>query len=105
MTAIHDLTGIETEHLLGDTSGPLVKIRAQGTGVVLVGQVAPEAAREIAAHLTEAAARAEYEADLWTAMQAEGFDERTSAAVLLLVRRGETARHTDNQGGPDGDHA
>ena len=38
-------------------------------------------------------------------MQAEGFDERTSAAVLLLVRRGETARHTDNQGGPDGDHA
>ena len=103
MTAIRDLDGIEVEHLLGQTYGPLVKLRCLSAGAILLGEVTPEAAREIAAHLAEAAARAEYEADLWNAMQAEGFDGRTAGAVLAMVRAGETTRHT-NQGGPDGDH-
>lgn len=70
MTAIFDLADVEVEHLLGDTYGPLVKIRcssgpspttdATGAGVILLGQVDPATARSIAAHLTEAAARAEY---------------------------------------------
>ena len=97
MTRISDLDGIEVEHLLGERVGPLVKIRCLAKGTVLLGQIEPSAAREIAAHLTEAAARAEYEADLWQAMQAEGWTDQMAGAVLHMVRAGEANRHT-NQG-------
>ena len=103
MTTIRDLDGIEVEHLLGQTYGPLVKLRCLSAGTILVGEVTPGAAREIAAHLAEAAARAEYEADLFHAMQAAEFDARVIGGVLTMVRAGEIHRHT-NQGGPDGDH-
>lgn len=97
MTGIHDLHGIEVEHLLGDTSGPLVKIRCHGSGHILIGQVDPAAARQIAAHLTEAAARAEYESDLYTTMRAAQFDDTVIGAIFHLVRQGE-ANRLDNQG-------
>ena len=94
---ISDLAGIETEHLLGDTRGPLVKIRCLADGIVLLGQVEPADAREIAAHLTEAAARAEYEADLYHTMRVQDWPEEHIGMVLHMVRQGEVNRHT-NQG-------
>ena len=107
MTAIGDLAGIEVEHLLGERYGPLVKIRCLSTGgapVILLGQVDPAAAREIAGHLHEAAARAEYEADLLATMRAEGWTDQMAGVVLAMVRAGETNRHTNQGGATDGDH-
>lgn len=64
---ICDLSNVEVEHLLGLGTGlPLVKIRAESDRVVRVGQVSPDEARQIAGHLVEAAARAEYEIDFFT---------------------------------------
>ena len=97
MTRITDLDGIEVEHLLGERHGPLVKIRCLSPKAILLGQFEPSAAREIAAHLMEAAARAEYEADLFSAMRAAEFDDRVIGGVLSMVRAGEANRHT-NQG-------
>lgn len=97
MTRVTDLDGIEVEHLLGDQLGPLVKIRCLSPKAILLGQVSPADARQIAAHLNEAAARAEYEADLWQAMQAEGWTDQMAGVVLHMVRAGEANRHT-NQG-------
>lgn len=97
MTAIRDLDGIEVEHLLGQTYGPLVKIRCLSAGAILLGEMTPGAAREIAAHLAEAAARAEYEADLFNAMQAAEFDDRVIGGVLMMVRSGEANRHQGGQ--------
>jgi hypothetical protein len=96
VTHISDLNGIEVEHLLGGRMGPLVKIRCLSTGAVLIGQVSPAAAREIAAHLLEAAARAEYEGDLHSTMDSEGWTDQMMGAVLHMVRQGEEHRH--NQG-------
>lgn len=93
MTRIVDLDGIEVEHLLGERAGPLVKIRCLATRSILLGQVTPGAARQIAAHLMEAAARAEYEADLFNTMRAEGWTDQMAGAVLHMVRAGEAARH------------
>ena len=93
MTRITDLDGIEVEHLLGDQLGPLVKIRCLSPKAILLGQVTPADARSIAAHLTEAAARAEYEADLFNTMRAEGWTDQMAGAVLFMVRAGEAARH------------
>lgn len=93
MTTITDLAGIEVEHLLGDSRGPLVKIRCLADGAILIGQLTPTDARQIAAHLSEAAARAEYEADLFHTMQAEGWTDQMAGAVLAMVRAGETRRH------------
>lgn len=103
MTRVADLDGIEVEHLLGEAYGPLVKVRCLSPKAILLGQVDPAAARQIAAHLTEAAARAEYEADLFTTMQAQGWTDQMAGAVLLMVRAGEANRHT-NQGDTDGNH-
>lgn len=94
MTAIHDLAGIEVEHLLGGRHGPLVTIRCQSTAAVLHGQVTPAQAREIAGHLMESAARAEYEADLYQTMKADGWEDDMIGAIFTMVRRGETTRHT-----------
>lgn len=96
MTAIGDLHGIEVEHLLGETHGPLVKVRCLSAGsapVILLGQISPADARVIAAHLYEAAARAEYEADLFNTMRAEGWTDQMAGVVLHMVRAGEANRH------------
>ncbi len=93
-TRIEDLTGVSTEHLLGATTGlPLVLLRAESAGTVLIGQVSTEQAREIAAHLTESAARAEYEADFARAANARGMDDVTIAGILTIIRLGEEQRH------------
>ncbi len=104
MTApiIRDLTNVEVEHLLGLASGlPLVKVRAEAAGVVLVGQISPDDARQIAGHLFECAARAEYEADLVSASIARGLPSDVIAINLTLVREGEQRRHKD-RGRPAG---
>lgn len=96
MTRVTDLTGIEIEHLLGDTAGPLVKIRCLSPKTILLGQVTPAHARQIAAHLMEAAARAEYEADLYSTMRATGvWTDQMIAAVFDMVRAGEINRHNE----------
>ena len=95
MTIIRDLTNVEVEHLLGLATGlPLVKIRAEADGVVLVGQVSPDEARQIAAHLFESAARAEYECDFVAACQARDVPADFVGISLTLVREGEQHRHT-----------
>lgn len=91
---IEDLAGVEVEHLLGLATGlPLVKLRAESTGTVLVGQLAPAQARQIASHLFDAAARAEYEHDLATATRRAGFGDDLLTPMLHLVREGERHRH------------
>lgn len=96
MTAsrIEDLTDVSVEHMLGATTGrPLVKLRAESAGTVLLGQLDPEQAREIAAHLFEAAARAEYEADFARTATAAGMEEETVGQILVMIRIGEEQRH------------
>ena len=96
MTAsrIEDLTDVSVEHMLGATTGrPLVKLRAESTNSVLLGQLDPEQAREIAAHLFEAAARAEYEADFARTESAAGMEEETVGQILVMIRLGEERRH------------
>ena len=99
MTRVHDLTGVETEHLLGEAHGPLVTLRCSGAKVILLGQIPPAAAREIAMHLLESAARAEYESDFHRTATTGGMDAQTIGQILHMVRLGETDRHT-NQGEP-----
>lgn len=102
MTRVTDLNGIEVEHLLGDTYGPLVKVRCLSPKTILLGQVTPGQARQIAAHLMEAAARAEYEADLYATMRATGaWTDEMIAAVFAMVRAGEANRHNK---GEDSEH-
>lgn len=84
--------------MLGLKQGPLVKIRCEGPDVVLRGQVDPASARQIAGHLLEAAARAEYESDLYRTMKAEGWEDKLAAVVFDMVRRGEVDRLTPTQG-------
>lgn len=94
---IRDLVNVEVEHLLGLHTGlPLVKIRAEAQGVVLVGQVSPDEARQIAAHLFECAARSEYEHDFASACHAHQLPTDVLAINLQLIREGERRRH---QGG------
>jgi hypothetical protein len=95
MASLYDLVGIEVEHLLGDRLGALVKIRAISNNVTLLGQVTPESARQIAAHLSEAAARAEYESDLYSELRRNKFDDETIASVFGMVRMGEMRRMTN----------
>lgn len=90
-----DLAMIETEHLLSaHTFIGIVKIRVTlEDGSIALGQIAPEAAREIASHLAESAARAEYEQDAWQSLTAAGIDEQTKGMILQAVRGGEYHRH------------
>lgn len=90
------LAGIFVEHLLTRTSRVgLVMIRAKSeTGLDLRGQVTPEGARQIAATLYTAAARAEYEQDFMSAAVAHGVDEPGCLSVLGLIREGENQRET-----------
>jgi hypothetical protein len=93
MTRIMDLDGVEIEHLLGATAGPLVKIRCLSAKTILLGQMTPNEARRIASHLHESAARAEYEADLFNIMRAEGWADHEMGLILHMVRTGEARRH------------
>lgn len=92
---IGDLAGVEVEHLLGLVSrAPLVKVRAIADDrSVLVGQIDPADARRIAGHLLEAAARAEYEHDLFTEAVRIGMDDEAIGVLLAMVRTGERRRH------------
>jgi hypothetical protein len=91
---IEDLTDVSVEHMLGMATGlPLVKFRAESNGTVLLGQLDPDAARQIAGHLLESTARAEYEADFANATQGAGFSDDLVAELLGLVRQGEIDRH------------
>lgn len=93
---LYDLTDVQVEHLLGLGTGlPLVKLRCISNEAVLYGQFAPAQAREIAGHLLEAATRSEYELDLVSAAEAQGIDDKTVIAMLLLVRAGEALRLGD----------
>lgn len=102
VTRITDLTGIEVEHLISSTTEkPLVKIRALSENVVLFGEVDPAAARRIANHLMEAAARSEYEADFLSEMRVAEFTDDVLGLMLGMVRNGEMRRMTDLGKGDD----
>lgn len=93
---IEDLVNVETEHLLGAASGfPLVVLRAESAGTVVHAHLTPTQARDIAEHLFEAAARAEYEYDLYTAGKAAGLSDEQIAPIMHMVRSGEMRRHTE----------
>lgn len=101
MTRIHTITSVGIEHLLGAATGKgLVKLRVAGPEHILLDDMSPAMARDIAAHLFEAAARAEYEQDLWSAGKAAGLDDQALGAILHLIRHGETGRHES----PEADH-
>lgn len=92
-TRIEDLANVEVEHLLGMSTGlPLVKLRAESTGTVLVAQLEPAAAREIAMHLLDAAARAEYEHDLVVGGKALDLPDEFAIHATHVVRAGERMR-------------
>jgi len=99
-----DLDQVNVEHMVSDRTGePLVKVSAVAGPVVALGQLTPDQARQIAGHLLESAARAEYEVDLiagLTAFQAAHPDgdpawlDMMLAVTLGAVRSGEIRRHT-----------
>ena len=93
---IEDLINAETEHLLSATTykGRVV-LRCESDKTVLIGQLTPEQAREIAAHLFESAARSEYEQDLWAELTRAEMDEQTIGLIFHAVRAGEMRRHTE----------
>lgn len=96
---IADLTNVETEHLVGSiTKAGLVRLRAESENpahhVILLGELTPTQAREIATHLFESAARAEYEEDLLQQLTAREFDDDVIASIFQMVRAGEYHRHT-----------
>jgi hypothetical protein len=96
---IEDLVNVETEHLLSATTyeGRVV-LRCQSDATVLLGQLTPEQARDVAAHLVESAARSEYEQDLWGELTRVEMDERAIGLIFHAVRAGEIRRHTDVEG-------
>lgn len=88
-----DLAHVEIEHMIGLGSGlALVKFRCTSEHTVMLGQLEPAAAREIARNLFEAAARAEYELDLLTELQRIGVEEDAIATIFQAVRAGEERR-------------
>ena len=100
MTKITDLNGIEVEHMVNARTGePTVKIRALADDLVLLGQVDPAVARQIAGHLLAAAARAEYEVDMILGLG--NADQATNGNLRMFfdaVRQGEILRHTATDG-------
>ena len=92
---IGELANVSVEHMLGLRTGlPLVKLRAESDGAVLVGQLSPAQARQIATDMLSAAARAEYEYDFFIGAKAVELPESTIGAVLHIVRQGEVQRCT-----------
>ena len=98
---ITDLTGITVEHMVGATDHKgMVKLRAESTEFVLVGQVPPDDARELATNIIVSAARAEYEQDFIAAATVHGLPDEMVATFLALVRQGELIRRTVTSGLP-----
>ena len=92
-TLLCELEDVQVEHLLGLGTGlPLVKLRCIASRAQLDGQLSPTQAREIAGHLLEAAARSEYEYDLWTGARAVGMEPELCTRLLFVVRSGERSR-------------
>jgi len=95
-----DLIVFEVEHLVSAQTGkPLVKVRVITDRAIALGQIDPRDARQIAGHLLECAARAEYEADFYTAATTGGLDEQTVGMVMHLLRFGERTRHEKDDTG------
>lgn len=91
-----DIVGVQTEHLLSEhREVGLVKLRVTlEDGSVALGQLEPWMARQIADHLHESAARAEYEEDAWRSLSDAGMDTETKGLILNAIRAGEFHRHT-----------
>ena len=97
-----DLLGVSIEHMVSDRltaharPAGLVKLRVDlSDGLHGLGQLTPAQAREIAANLLNAAARAEYESDVILAAHASGGVEAVEAVGVLiakLARSGEMSR-------------
>lgn len=91
-----DLSRIEVEHGLAERDGGVgfVKIRClTDQGKVVLGQVDPAIARELATDLNNVAARAEYEQDLWREAKANDMPDDILGSILGMVRFGEQRRH------------
>lgn len=90
-----DLRGIEVEHGIGERLGPFVVLRVLADrSLIVLGQLPPATARQVAEHLLSAAARAEYEADLLDELQRRGVDDTAVGIIVSAVRSGEHRRHT-----------
>lgn len=98
-----DILGVSVEHMVSDrlqaagAPAGLVKLRVElEGGQYALAQLAPATAREIALHLMSAAARAEYEGDVF--MAAASIDQETvdtaATAIARLARAGEYTRET-----------
>ena len=91
---IHDLERVAVEHYLAATSGAgMVKLRAVSGPAILLGELGPDDARNLARDLADAAARASYEQDLAAGMRARGAGDGAVVLALVAVREGEAARH------------
>lgn len=99
-TRIVDLIGTEIEHLVGaalleqnDPNPGLVSIRAfVAAPIIAIAHLRPAQARQIAGQLLDAAARAEYEGDFFTAARTAGWPNDLVGSVAHLVRQGEIKR-------------
>jgi hypothetical protein len=96
-TILSDVVLVETEHLISDRiHRGLVKFRVTlEDGSIALAQFEPDAAREIAAHLFESAARAEYEEDAYREMRRAEWSDEMIGGIFHLIRVGEFHRHTD----------
>lgn len=91
---IHDLERVEVEHYLASaTQRGVVKLRAVSEPAILLGELTPDSARNLALDLLDSAARASYEEDLAAGLRAGGGSTATVVAALIAVRNGEAARH------------
>lgn len=99
MTKIADLVHVDVSHQLNSLdSTPAVVLRCKGTGALLLGHLTPAQARQIAADLLDSAARADYESDLVNGLTEAGFTPEQRAAIVTILRNGETTRRQN--GGP-----
>ncbi len=106
MRRYFDIEGISTEHLVGEKlvregkPAGLVKVSVQmSEDVHGIGQLTPAQARDVAMHLLESAARAEYEGDVFLAAEKIGADEKVGELIATLARGGEMRRHVQFRGG------
>ena len=91
---VHDIENVEVEHGLGETSGPFVVLRVVAGDVICLGHLTPASARQIAEHLETAAARAEYEGDLYGELRRMEMPDDGVGLIMHAVRSGEMRRFT-----------
>lgn len=91
-----DIARVDVEHGLTEARGGegFVKIRVTSdqSDVVMLGQVDPDTARQLATDLMNVAARAEYEQDFWRESHRSGVPENAVGKMLAVVRAGESRR-------------